>query len=85
MLSHDCQAFMEADKEAFLKSFGIHLKELRIEHGLSTIEMAKRMLMDSGNYTRLETGKTNPTIYTLKKFCEVINVPLSTLLNDFKQ
>ena len=73
---------MESDKDAFLKSFGTHLKRLRIEHGLSTIEMAKRMLMDSGNYTRLETGKTNPTIYTLKKFCHVLGISLNDLTQN---
>lgn len=75
---------MESDKETFLKSFGSHLKKMRVKGGLSTVEMAKRMLMDSGNYTRLETGKTNPTIYTLKKFCDVLNISLHGLLNDFK-
>ncbi|MEO9484374.1 MAG: helix-turn-helix transcriptional regulator [Ekhidna sp.] len=75
---------MEADKEIFLKSFGGHLKELRTKYGLSTIEMAKRMFMDSGNYTRLETGKTNPTIYTLKKFCKVLDINLEQLMKNFE-
>ena len=74
---------MDPDKEAFLKRFGAHLKAHRQAKGLSTIEMARLMHMDSGNFTRIESGKTNPTIFTLKKYCEVLEISLKHLLNDF--
>ncbi len=74
---------MDPDKEAFLKRFGAHLKAHRQAKGLSTIEMARLMHMDSGNFTRIESGKTNPTIFTLKKYCEVLEISLNQLLEDF--
>ena len=74
---------MDPEKEAFLKRFGAHLKAHRQAKGLSTIEMARLMHMDSGNFTRIESGKTNPTIFTLKKYCEVLEISLNQLLEDF--
>ncbi len=74
---------MRSDKEDFLKKLGAHLKKMREQKNVSTIEMSRRLLMDSGNYTRIETGKTNPTSYTLKKFCEALDISLSELFKDF--
>ena len=74
---------MDPEKEAFLKRFGAHLKAHRQAKGLSTIEMARLMHMDSCNFTRIESGKTNPTIFTLKKYCEVLEISLNQLLEDF--
>jgi len=76
---------MRSDKRDFLIKLGVHLKKMREQKSVSTIEMARRLLMDSGNYTRIETGKTNPTSYTLKKFCEALDISLSELFEDFNK
>jgi len=76
---------MESDKKLFLKRLGNHLKNIRTERGVSTVEMSRRLLMDSGNYTRIESGKTNPTSYTLKKFCKALNMNLSELFKNFNE
>ena len=75
---------MKSEKDIFLAKLGQYLKQKRIEKGVSTVEMSRRLLMDSGNYTRIETGKTNPTAYTLKKFCEALEIPFSELFKSFE-
>lgn len=74
---------MISDKDDFLIKLGIHLKKMRVQKNISTIEMSRRLLMDSGNYTRIETGKTNPTSYTLKKFCDALDISIYELFKDF--
>ncbi|MEO9805005.1 MAG: helix-turn-helix transcriptional regulator [Reichenbachiella sp.] len=74
---------MSADKSVFLKKLGSYLKGVREEKGITTTQMSRLMLMDSGNYTRIESGKTNPTAHTLKKFAAVLDMSLSELLRNF--
>ncbi|MDH5379696.1 MAG: helix-turn-helix domain-containing protein [Cyclobacteriaceae bacterium] len=74
---------MLSEKEIFLKKLGNHLKTKRQEKGYSTIEMSRRLFMDSGNYTRIENGKTNPTSFTLFKFCEALEIRIADLFRDF--
>ena len=74
---------MDPEKEAFLKRFGAHLKAHRQAKGLSTIEMARLMHMDSGNFTRIESGKTNPTIITISTYCKVLEIGLEELFKGF--
>ena len=74
---------MRSDKQDFLFKLGAHLKKVREQKSVSTIEMARRLLMDSGNYTRIETGKTNPTSYTIKKYCKALDISISELFKNF--
>lgn len=54
--------------------FGARVKELRIQKGLSTIEMSRRCSMDSGNYVKIEQGKVNPTLKTIGIICQALDV-----------
>jgi len=40
--------------------------------------------LDRGNYTRIETGKTNHTIITLTKICNALDISLNELMIGFK-
>lgn len=46
---------------------------MRVREGLSSAEVARRMLMDRGNYSPIETGKTNPTSITLYRLSQITN------------
>jgi transcriptional regulator with XRE-family HTH domain len=46
---------------------------------LSSAEVARRLLMDRGNYSRIETGKTNPSSLILFKVAQVLGCEV----NDF--
>lgn len=60
-------------ESTFIQALAKRVRELREQSGLSSAEVARRMLMDRGNYTRIETGKTNPTSLTLYKLSQIIN------------
>lgn len=56
----------------FVETLGKRIREVRESTGLSSAEVARRLLMDRGNYTRIETGKTNPTSLTLFRLSEIL-------------
>ncbi|MEP0987498.1 helix-turn-helix transcriptional regulator [Ekhidna sp.] len=60
-------------ENAFIETLAMRVRELREKSGLSSAEVARRMLMDRGNYSRIETGKTNPTSITLYRLSQIIN------------
>lgn len=62
------------EKQLWLKSFGAHLKKMRLAKGLSGAEFARRLFMDQPNYTRLEKGRVNPSVYLIKKVCDVLEI-----------
>ncbi|QSE98655.1 helix-turn-helix domain-containing protein [Fulvivirga lutea] len=61
-------------------NIGEKIKSLRKSKGISTIEMSRRCLMDSGNYVRIEQGKLNLTLKTLLKVCLALNIELKDLI-----
>ncbi|TRX58657.1 helix-turn-helix transcriptional regulator [Fulvivirga sp. M361] len=61
--------------------FGKRVRELRKEKKISTIEMSRRCFIDSGNYVRIEQGKTNPTLRTIYKICVALEITLSELFS----
>lgn len=60
-------------ESTFIQALAKRVRELRELSGLSSAEVARRMHMDRGNYTRIETGKTNPTSLTLYKLSQILN------------
>lgn len=52
------------------------LIELRVEHGLNKLEMAKRLGVSKSTITRYETGEMKPNIDMLIKIKQVFGVSL---------
>lgn len=52
------------------------LKDARQARGLPATEIASRMGIDAGNFSRLESGQGNPTIETVSRLAEAIGVEL---------
>ncbi|MDZ4688120.1 MAG: helix-turn-helix transcriptional regulator [Planctomycetaceae bacterium] len=50
------------------------LRASRLSRGLSATDVAGRLNMDAGNYSRLESGQTNPTLATLSRMADAIGV-----------
>ena len=56
-------------------NFGITLRKLRVENGLSQEALAARLDMVSNGYvSRLESGQKNPTLEMLFRLCEVLEI-----------
>ncbi|MCW3083519.1 MAG: Transcriptional regulator [Bacteroidetes bacterium] len=66
------------------KRFGEHLKRLREAMGLTAAELARRCFMERSNIARLEAGRSNPSLFVLKKLAVGLEIELEELMKDFK-
>ena len=68
-------------EELILKKIGERITELRKKSGKSQTQFSYEMGWDKPNLRKIEKGKTNPTVKTLIKISEVLNISLSELLD----
>ena len=70
------------DKFKILIQIGKRIKEVRESKGISQIELVGRMEgnIDATNISRIESGRTNPTIITLYRISTALEISLSELL-----
>ena len=70
-------------KSEILKKVGKRIKEVRESKGLSQVELVGKMQgeIDPTNISRIESGRTNPTIYTLYRISEALEVNPKELLD----
>ena len=71
-------------KEKFLMEFGEHLKAIRKSKGLTAAEVSRRMDIDKPNYTRIESGRINPSLFVLRKISTCLDISLEELFKGFK-
>lgn len=64
------------NKQNILSSVGNKIKEIRLEKGLSQLDLVGRMdgNIDVSNISRIEKGRTNPTVFTLFRLAEALEV-----------
>jgi transcriptional regulator with XRE-family HTH domain len=67
----------------FFKKIGLKIKLLRIERKISQQDLAAACNFEKSNLARIESGRTNPTVATLLKICQILDVPISQLF-DFE-
>ncbi len=70
------------DSDKLLKDLGAAIKKLRLEKGLTSVELGYECDMDKPNINRLENGKTNPTILTLQRICKALKIELIDLFKE---
>lgn len=70
---------MGSKNEKFLKEFGKNLQKLREAKGLSTRQFAYEAEISHSSVGRLEAGLSNPTLTTLIKIADALEVDLNTL------
>lgn len=58
------------------------LRELRLERGMSQVELGKLLGVTGSQIGMLEQGKREPSIKILIKLSEVFNVPVDFLVRD---
>lgn len=68
--------------EKYLKQLGSRIRNKRIERKLSQDKLAALCDMEKANLSRIETGKTNTTILTLRKISKALFGNLSELFVD---
>lgn len=70
------------DHNAYLIRIGKNIKELRCGKGLSQSELAYMCNFEKTNMSRIESGKNNPTIKTLLKIADALEVSLFDILKQ---
>jgi transcriptional regulator with XRE-family HTH domain len=69
-------------EELYLEKLGANIKSIRESKNISQIELAARCKFEKTNMSRLEAGRTNPTVLTLIKVSGALGVHIRDLFND---
>lgn len=71
------------EKSDLLKNVGKRIQEVRISKGLTQVDLVGKIEgeIDTTNISRIESGRTNPTIFTLYRISRALDVNLIDLLN----
>lgn len=69
------------DKETVLKQFGEKLREARVLKGLSQEALALSLEFDRTYISMLERGKRNPSLFTIYRIADFLEVKASDLLS----
>lgn len=70
------------EKLELLKNIGKNIKTIREHQGLTQVDLVGKIDgdIDTTNISRIESGRTNPTIYTLQRIADALEVELSDLI-----
>lgn len=74
------QTIMILDKEKIQKEVGKRVKSLRESKNISQVELADLCGFEKSNMARLESGGTNPTLFTLTKIAYHLNVSICDII-----
>lgn len=71
------------NKSEILKKIGKRIKEVRLQKGISQADLVGKMdgNIDPTNISRIEAGRTNPTVITLFRIAEAMDMTLADLVN----
>jgi transcriptional regulator with XRE-family HTH domain len=68
-------------KEELIKKIGLKIREIRENKGMTIQELSDKLNIEYNNLIRIEKGRTNPTIGTLYKVSETLNVSIIELID----
>ncbi len=63
-------------REELFKKVGERIRDERVKNGFTLIEFADKIEMEYNNLIRIEKGRTNPTLGTIHKICQALNVKI---------
>ena len=63
----------------FLATLGGRIRKVRTSKGLSLSELAYMCDFEKASLSRIELGKTNTTVLTLRKICKALDIDISEL------
>lgn len=70
------------EKSELLKSVGKRIQNLRLNKGLTQVDLVGKIDgdIDTTNISRIESGRTNPTIFTLYRIAVALEINLEDLV-----
>lgn len=77
--SSENKEFSELEVQRLQKAFGKNLKKIRLEKGLSQVDLSSRMNVEKTSISRLENGRVNFTFLTVIRLAKVLEVDISHL------
>ncbi|NGF75793.1 helix-turn-helix transcriptional regulator [Fluviicola sp. SGL-29] len=71
------------EKSELLQNVGKKIQKIRTEKGLTQVDLVGRIEgeIDTTNISRIESGRTNPTIYTLYRIAVALDIPVKEFLD----
>lgn len=66
-----------------LLKLGDRIKMIRTQKNLSQLQLARLCGFEKSNLSRLEAGKGNPTVLTLYKITEALNIRIDELFKGW--
>lgn len=75
---------MKADYTQALTSFGLALREARLTVGMSQEALALKVGLDRTFVSATERGRKNPTLVSMLRLCEGLEISLSELLEGVR-
>jgi len=70
------------DKKIALIRIGMNIRKIRSEKNISQQDLAAICNFEKSNMSRIEAGRSNLTIGTLLKICEVLQVKLADVVDE---
>ncbi|WP_311456944.1 helix-turn-helix transcriptional regulator [uncultured Capnocytophaga sp.] len=72
------------EKLEIFKQVGKNIQQIRQSKGLSQVDLVGCIEgnIDTTNISRIEQGRTNPTLLTLYRIAQALEVPLTDLVKD---
>ena len=70
------------EKLEIFKQVGRNIQKIRLDKGLSQVDLVGRIEgnIDTTNISRIEQGRTNPTLLTLYRIAQALEVQLTDLV-----
>lgn len=81
-LLQDPEVKQAYDAHAVERQLARAVLQQRLEKKVTQKELADKMSVPQGNVSRLESGSRTPTIATLQKAAQALNVPLEIRFGD---
>ncbi len=78
----DLSNMSSMEKSDLLKTIGGNIKKVRESKGLSQVDLVGKIEgnIDTTNISRIESGRTNPTVFTLYRIAQALEVQLIDLV-----
>lgn len=70
------------ERSELLKLVGKKIQDLRLSKGMTQVDLVGKMEgeIDTTNISRIESGRTNPTLHTLYRISQALEVSLEELV-----
>ncbi|MCX7021418.1 MAG: helix-turn-helix transcriptional regulator [bacterium] len=71
------------DTKELLRQFGLRIKELRTEKGLTQLQLSELTGFDQTYISLVERGKRNLSLGNIKKFTNALDISLTAFFKGF--